>query len=204
MNSLLTILHTLEQFDRWLFQKINGQWTNPFFDFISLFLRQSNLWMPLYLFLFVFVAINFKRNWLWWIIFFVCTVALTDMTGTQVFKHVFKRLRPCNDPAFASYVRLLLKDCAGGYSFVSNHAANHFGMATFFYFTLRHGLPKWSWIAWAWAFAISYAQIYVGIHYPLDVVCGALIGVLFGLSMAMFFNRKFGFANFGLQPTVTP
>lgn len=160
--------------------------------------------MPLYLFLFVFVIINFKKNWWWWIVFFMCTVALTDMVGTRVFKHVFERLRPCNDPSFAPYVRLLLKDCAAGFSFVSNHAANHFGMSAFIYFTLRHYIPKWAWIAWLWAFSISYAQIYVGIHYPTDVMGGAVLGFIFGTAMAMFFNRRFGFANFDTQPTGTP
>ncbi|TMI95616.1 MAG: phosphatase PAP2 family protein [Bacteroidetes bacterium] len=203
MLSLLNILHTLDRFDHWLFQKINSEWTNPFFDFIFPYFRQSDFWMPLYLFLFAFVAVNFKRNWWWWIIFFLCTVALTDLVGTRLFKHVFERLRPCNDPLFASSVRLLLKQCAGGYSFVSNHAANHFGLATFFYFTLRNYLPGWTWIAWVWAFAICYAQIYVGIHYPLDIVGGALLGTLFGLFLAMFFNKKFGFANFDTQPTGT-
>ncbi len=204
LNSLLTILQSLEQFDRWLFQKINTQWTNSILDFVLPFLRQANFWMPLYLFVFVFVAVNFKRNQWWWIVFFVCTVAMTDMIGTRIFKHVFQRLRPCNDPSFAPYVRLLLKDCAGGYSFVSNHAINHFGLATFFYFTLRRFIPKWAWIAWAWAFIISYSQIYVGIHYPLDVICGAILGILIGLFTALFFNRKFGFANFDTQPTGIP
>jgi undecaprenyl-diphosphatase len=204
VNIFIGILQTLDRFDHWLFQKINSQWTNSLFDFILPFLRQQNFWMPLYLFVFVFVALNFKRNWWWWIILFLCTVALTDMTGTRVFKHVFQRLRPCDDPRFVSSVRLLLKDCAAGYSFISNHAANHFGLATFFYFTLRNYLPKWRWVAWLWAFAIGYAQIYVGIHYPLDVVAGAVVGILFGLAMAMFFNKKFGFANFDRQPTVAP
>jgi undecaprenyl-diphosphatase len=203
MISILTILQTVQKFDRWLFQKINGQWTNSFFDWVSLLLRASYFWRPLYLFLFLFVAFNFKRNWWWWIIFFLCTVALTDLTGTHLFKDVFDRARPCNDATFAPYVRLLLNNCAGGHSFVSNHAANHFGLATFIYFTLRHYIPKWTWIAWVWAFLISYSQIYVGIHYPTDVICGALLGILFGSFTAMFFNRKFGFANFDTQPTVT-
>jgi membrane-associated phospholipid phosphatase len=204
MDELLSILQSLGRFDRWLFQKINGQWTNSFFDFIFIYLRQSDLWMPLYLFLFIFVAINFKRNWWWWIILFLCTVALTDMVGTQVFKRLFERPRPCNDPLLGSSVRLLLKECAGGYSFVSNHAANHFGLATFFYFTMRHYLPKWTWVGWLWAFSISYAQIYVGVHYPLDIMGGALLGILFGSFLAMFFNKKFGFANFDTKPTGIP
>ena len=201
MNIFLGILQTLDRFDHWLFQKVNGQWTNPLFDFILPFLREQNFWMPLYLFVFVFVALNFKPNWWWWIILFLCTVALTDMIGTHLFKNVFQRPRPCNDPWFSSSVRLLLKECAGSYSFISNHAANHFGLATFFYFTLRQYSPRWVWLAWVWAFAISYSQIYVGVHYPLDVVVGALVGVLVGLFMAMFFNRRFGFANFDKKPT---
>ena len=204
MNVLLGILQSLDRLDHWLFRKVNTQWTNSLFDFIFPLFRQANFWMPLYLFVFVFVAVNFRRNWWWWIIFFLCTVALTDMTGTRVFKNVFLRLRPCNDPLVASSVRLLLKECVGGYSFVSNHAANHFGLATFFYFTLKNYLPKWTWVAWLWAFAVGYAQIYVGVHYPLDVLGGAVLGIVFGLLMAMFFNRKFGFANFDTQPTVAP
>ena len=203
MVNLISILPGLNRFDHWLFKKINGQWTNPVFDLIFPFFRQANFWMPLYLFLFVFVAMNFKRNWWWWIVLFLCTVALTDMVGTRVFKHAFERLRPCNDPSFVLSVRLLLKECAGGYSFISNHAANHFGLATFFYFTMRHYIPKWCWIGYAWALCIGYSQIYVGIHYPLDVCVGALLGVLFGLFTAMFFNKKFGFANFDTQPTVS-
>jgi len=98
---------------------------------------------------------------------------------------------------------LIINECAGGYSFISNHAANHFGLATFIYFTLRHYFPKWVWIGYVWAVAISYSQIYVGVHYPFDVICGALVGIIFGLFTAVFFNRKFGFANFDTQPTVT-
>jgi undecaprenyl-diphosphatase len=202
MNIFLGILQTLDRFDHWLFQKINTQWTNSSFDLVLPFIREQNFWMPLYLFVFLFVALNFKRNWWWWIILFLCTVALTDMTGTHFFKNVFLRPRPCDDPIFAPSVRLLLKDCATSYSFISNHAANHFGLAAFFFFTLKNYLGRWTWITWLWAFAISYAQVYVGIHFPLDVMAGTAVGILFGFAMAMFFNKKFGFANFDRQPTV--
>ncbi len=201
---LLSFLQNLIQFDHWFFKKINSQWTNSFFDFLMPYLRQSEVWVPLYLFLAVFAVVNFKKNGWWWIVLFLCTVALTDMVSTRLFKNVFERLRPCSNPEFVSYVRLMIRECAGGYSFTSNHAANHFGIATYFYFTMRHYFPKWAWIGFPWAFAICYAQIYVGVHYPLDILGGAIIGVIFGLFVAMFFNRKFGFANFDRQPTVTP
>jgi membrane-associated phospholipid phosphatase len=186
------MLKELERIDRALFTKLNGEWTNPFFDFLMPWLRHSSTWTPLYLFLFFFMLYNFKQKSWWWIIFFLCTVALTDMTGTQVFKHNFERLRPCKDPEMVNHLRLLLKHCSGSSSFTSNHAANHFGMATFFFMTFRKLLPKIAWIGFIWAAAISYAQVYVGVHYPADVLCGALLGVLMGVFTSSLYNRRYG------------
>ncbi len=190
----------LVQWDRHLFEKINSDWTNSFFDAVMPFLRNSIVWVPLYLFLLIFVLINFKIKGIWWAVLFLSTVALTDMTGTYVFKHGFDRLRPCNDPNFTDHVRLLLNHCAGGSSFTSNHAANHFGMATFFFITFRHLFKKWAWVGLFWATAIAYAQVYVGVHYPLDVVCGAMLGLAFGVTTGTFFNKRFGIVIFDNQP----
>lgn len=192
----ITFWQKLVQWDKHLFEKINGDWTNPFFDAIMPFLRNSLSWVPLYLFLLVFVLLNFKVKGIWWAVLFLSTIALTDMTGNYVFKHGFERLRPCSDPDFADQVRLLLKHCGGGYSFTSNHAANHFGMAAFFFVTLGHLLKKWAWAGLLWAALIAYAQVYVGVHYPLDVICGALLGLAFGITTGTIFNKRFGFAIF--------
>ncbi|MFZ1329889.1 MAG: phosphatase PAP2 family protein [Chitinophagaceae bacterium] len=195
----ITFWQKLVQWDQYLFEKINSDWSNPFLDAVMPFLRNSIHWMPLYLFVLVFVLANFKIKGLWWVVFFLCTIALTDMTGTYVFKHEFERLRPCNDPALADHLRLLLKQCSGGYSFVSNHAANHFGMGTFFFITFRHILKNWVWLGLFWAGLIAYAQVYVGVHYPMDVFAGGLLGLAFGIAMGSFFNKRFGFAIFDNQ-----
>jgi len=187
----LNIIQSIEQFDHWLFKKINGEWTNSFLDIIFPIIRQSNFWMPWYLFLFVIVILNFKKNWWWWIVLFFCTVAGTDTIGTRIFKHVFERLRPCSDPGFFANVRMVLNECAGGYSFVSNHAANHFGMAAFVFFTLRMHFRKTIFVIWLWPFAVSYGQVYVGVHYPSDVLAGGLIGFLVGWLTALLFNKRF-------------
>jgi membrane-associated phospholipid phosphatase len=199
---LLTIWTFIKEWDQWLFIKINNQLTNPFFDFIMPIVRTPMYWAPLYLFLLFFVVLNFKSKGGWWMLCFICTVALTDMISTFVFKNGVQRLRPCQDPGFYYHVRLLVKNCSYGYSFVSNHASNHFGMATFFFFTFRHVLGKWTALVFIWAALISYAQVYVGVHYPVDVLGGTIIGVIFGLFMSMFFNKKWGFAIFGKQPAV--
>jgi membrane-associated phospholipid phosphatase len=198
--SAVTFWEKLITWDRRVFETINTDWANPFFDVVMPFLRNSLHWAPLYLFVLVFVLTNFKFRGIWWIVFFLVTVALTDMTGTYLFKHQFMRDRPCRDPEFFEHVRLVLNECGGGYSFVSNHAANHFGMAIFFFVTFRQRLRVWAWFAIAWAALIAFAQVYIGVHFPLDVIAGALLGVIIGFTTGTFFNKRFGFAIFDHQP----
>lgn len=196
-------LNKLKEIDQWLFIQVNTVFTNPFFDSVMPFMRNSLNWAPLYLFLIVFALLNFKSRGGWWILFFLATVALTDMIGNYGFKHNFHRLRPCNDPDFFFHVRLLVDHCSTGYSFTSNHAANHFGIATFFFITTRSVLKKWAWIGFAWAALISYAQVYVGVHYPFDILGGAALGLIFGIFIGTLFNKRYGFAIFDNQPTIS-
>lgn len=191
-----SLLHKLEQWDQWLFIQINNYQSNPFFDSIMPYLRIAYFWIPLYLFLLVFIPANFKNRGWWWCLIFLCTVSLCDMTSTNLFKNVFHRLRPCADIDFFQNVRLLVDSCGGKYSFTSNHATNHFGMATFIFVTLRPVVKKWVWLAFLWAAIIGYAQVYVGVHYPFDILGGAAIGFLFGWMLGTFFNKRFGFVNF--------
>jgi membrane-associated phospholipid phosphatase len=179
------------QWDHDLFVNVNSKWANPFFDAIMPFLRNSTSWIPLYFFLLLFVLFNFRIKAYWWIIFFLATVAFTDMTGTYVFKHGIERIRPCNNPDMMAQLRLLV-GCPGGYSFTSNHAANHFGMAAFLFFTFRHLIKKWIWLAFLWAASIGYAQVYVGVHYPSDIAGGMILGIIAGSLTGYFFNRNFG------------
>lgn len=160
-------------------------------------MRNSFYWAPLYLFMLLFVTINFKGRGWWWVLFFLCTVSLTDMVSSKILKEVFERLRPCQDPDFFQNVRLLVSRCSGEYSFTSSHAANHFGMATFFYISFQKYFKSWALLAFLWAAIIGYAQVYVGVHYPFDVLGGAVVGVLFGLLTGRFFNKKFGIVTFG-------
>lgn len=193
----------LEKIDQWLFIQVNSNLTNPFFDSLMPFMRESLHWIPLYLFLIVFSLLNFRSKGAWWILFFIITVALTDLIGNYGFKHNFQRIRPCGDPDFYMHVRLLVDHCSTGFSFTSNHAANHFGIGTFFYITTRSWLKKWALTGWVWAGLISYAQVYVGVHYPLDILGGALLGLLIGTFTGSMFNNRFGIAIFGTQPTVS-
>src|SRR5690606_5907175 len=132
-----------------------------------------------------------------WIIFILITVALCDMASTTLIKASVMRPRPCQDPSFARYIRMLIPACPPESSFTSTHASTHFGLATFFFLTLRTWLPKWIGFVFLWAAMIAYAQVYVGVHYPLDILFGALVGSIIAVFSAGFFNRRIGLCTFG-------
>ena len=180
----------LLQLDKQFFQAINGRWHNGLFDAVMPFIRNSNFWIPLYLFLLLFAIFNFKKNLWWWIFFAAGTVIISNFISSDIIKENILRLRPCNDPQLAGTVRVLVTYRPQSSSFTSSHATNHFAMATFFYFTLKKFMGKWVLLFFAWASLICYAQVYVGVHFPLDVISGGLIGFVFGYLSARSFNRN--------------
>lgn len=189
---LANVFHWLNGLDQRVFIYINRIFSNSFFDNLLPVWREAQTWYPLYLFLLAFTLINFgKKAWLW-ILFFALTIALCDQLSSAIIKDFFARPRPCSDPVFSQYVRLLLNRCPSSGSFTSSHAVNHFGMATFIVHTLRSHLGRFKIALYLWAASICYAQVYVGVHYPLDVIAGALLGWMIGLGSAGFFNRRIG------------
>jgi len=179
------------KFDYGLFHNINQQWTNHFFDTIFLIGRESEFWYPFYLFLLVFSILNFSKKGLWWCLGFILTVTLSDIISSHIIKEVIFRPRPCADPNIGPYVRFIAKYCPVSSSFTSSHACNHFAMAMFIFFTFKH-TSKWWRLVFLWAALISYAQVYVGVHYPSDVFCGAIVGSLIGYYMSKFFTKQVG------------
>ncbi|MBI2273215.1 MAG: phosphatase PAP2 family protein [Bacteroidetes bacterium] len=178
--------------DTRLFLKMNTAWTNPLLDSIYPWYREANAWVPLYLFLIVFAIMNFKEKALPWILFAVLTATLTDQLSSSVIKKLIERPRPCREELLMGQVRLILNTCSGGYSFPSSHATNHFGFAMFLFLTLRPIMKKWAYVFFIWAATIAYGQVYVGVHYPLDILAGALLGCLIGYFTGTYFNKRIG------------
>jgi membrane-associated phospholipid phosphatase len=187
----MSILQTLENIDKNLFVLINRDFNLPFLDPIMLVLRNPNTWIPLYAFIAWWSISRLKKKALLFILFTLITIALTDSVTAFLFKPLFERLRPCGEPGLTGIVRIL-NGCAGKYSFPSNHAANHFGLAVFWFGAIRKLTgQKWHWL-WVWAFLICYAQVYIGKHYPGDVLAGALFGGLIGTVTYHLFNWLLG------------
>ena len=189
IKHIFTLPPTLKQLDLALFSKVNGQWHNVFFDKFFPFVRESYVWIPFYFFLILFVTINFKSAGWYWVLIFLATVAFSDLFSSRVIKEIFFRLRPCRDPNLADSVRLLASYCGGNSSFTSSHAVNHFALAAFVYNTFKNLSNKW-WPIFIWAAVICYAQVYVGVHFPFDVACGACLGYLIGYATARVYHTS--------------
>lgn len=181
--------------DEQLFHLINGVWRLEFFDRVMPWWREKSTWIPLYLLLVVFFAFKFRWKALALVLGLIVCVGLADFVSTYAFKKNVKRLRPCHNVELKDKVSLLVP-CGGQFSFTSNHAANHFAFAFFLTFVLGASLRRLKWALLFWAASIAYGQVYVGVHYPLDVLAGALLGVCIAFAFSMLFNRLFS-----LEPT---
>ena len=186
------IPEALKRVDYHLFSKLNGDWHTPFLDRFIPFIRESYLWLPFYFFLILFTTINFKIKGWFWVLFFFINVTVSDVVSSRLIKEFFFRLRPCQDPGLAGQVRFLISYCPFSSSFTSSHAVNHFAAAMFIFTTFKKTLGAYWAFVFFWAFLISYAQVYVGVHFPLDVTCGAMIGLILGYAIAKIFNKKIG------------
>jgi membrane-associated phospholipid phosphatase len=187
-------VNSIIQTDRQLFELINGKLHNGIFDTIMPLFRTAQFSVPLYVFLFVFVFYNFRKDVWWWAIIAGCTATLSNFISSDIIKENIFRVRPCNDPLLAEHIRLLLSYKPQSSSFTSSHAVNHFALASYFYFTLKAHIGRWSLLFFLWAVVIIYAQVYVGVHFPLDVLCGGMIGFILGYLPARNFNRNYGLA----------
>jgi undecaprenyl-diphosphatase len=177
----------LDHIDKIAFTFIHRDMSARWLDYIMLLLRNQYTWVPLYIFM-LYRAFRFDRpTGLKFICLTLFTFAITDFTSGTILKYHFERLRPCYDEDMTTVIRGII-GCGGKYSFPSSHAANHFGLATFWYFSILHVKQQiWHWL-WFWAFAIGLAQVYVGKHFPLDIVGGAALGIFSGLCMFKLFE----------------
>ena len=177
----------LDHIDKIAFTFIHRDMSTRWLDFIMLLLRNQYTWVPLYIFMLYWIFRLDRSTALKFVSLTLLTFAITDFTSGTVLKYHFERLRPCYDEDLTTVIRGII-GCGGKYSFPSSHAANHFGLATFWYFTIWHvKQQKWHWL-WFWAFAIGLAQVYVGKHFPLDIVGGAVLGIFSGLIVFKLFE----------------
>ena len=172
------MIETLNNLDTQLFLFLNS-FHSPIFDEIMIFLSYNQIMMgALILGLIAHAILKFKKQAALVILFAVVAFGLSDSISSRIFKPGFERLRPCHQEELKEKVHLAGRNCWGGkFGFVSSHASNSFAIATFFFLMLKF---KWYWLLFVHAGLVSYSRVYLAKHFPGDIFCGALLGILLG------------------------
>lgn len=176
------MFETLISWDLAAFEWIHHHWSSAFLDDLMPYWRDKKLWIPLYCFLGFYLILN--RRWRGFVIILgaAATIGVCDFTSSTLIKPTVQRARPCHQANTYTIADPLIT-CGAGYSFPSSHATNHFGLAVF----LIGAAFQKRWMRWAlllWAASIAYGQVYVGVHYPIDVIMGAFLGAVIGFAVA--------------------
>lgn len=183
---------SLLELDKELLLTLNGL-HSPFFDTLMWWVSKTSVWIPLYLAFAAAIILRFRKQA--WVIIPVIVLLITcaDQTSVHLFKNAFLRLRPSHEPSLTGLVHLVNNYHGGMYGFISSHAANTFAFAVFVSFLFRN-----RWVTagtLVWATLLSYSRIYLGVHYPGDILCGAvwgtLMAVLFWFITKTIFSKYF-------------
>jgi undecaprenyl-diphosphatase len=172
------MIDRLIEYDKEILRFLNGL-HSPWLDPVVLVLTETVAWIPLYLFMLYVVVKEFRRET--WIILLglAVTILLADQITASLMKPYFGRLRPSQEPSLQEWIHLVEGYRGGKFGFASSHAANTFGSATFFFLWFRN-IKRWVIWLFVWAAFMTYTRVYLGVHYPGDVLVGALVGIVCG------------------------
>lgn len=165
--------------DQQIFEWINGLMLPSGVDTLLIYIRNKYVWIPIYLFILAFVLMNLKSTRWYYILALLACVSVADITSAKVLKPIIGRERPCKQ-LDTSQITLRVR-CGSGKSFPSNHAANHFALSCFLIFSLGADWRLLKMVLLLWATAVSFAQVYVGVHYLSDVIGGAALGCIIAI-----------------------
>ena len=188
------MIEEILKLDSKLFLYLNNLGTSKFDIFwISLSKIEANILMYLFLILLLFYIqkIRPKLIYIFYLFFVIALmIAITDQ-GANIFKNSFQRLRPCYNESIIDSLRLVKENCGGKYGFFSAHASNSFSLAIFFGLLFINKIRYIIMITIVYASLISYSRIYLGVHYPIDIIFGSFFGIFVGFVMYSFVYLKF-------------
>jgi len=194
------MLDQILEWDIALFFYLNGLGTT-FFDPFWMLMTNKATNFALYLgLLFWFYRFKDAKQALFLLLSVGALILVTDQV-TNVFKYGFERLRPCHTPELQDIMRLVKSSCGGLYSYFSGHASNSFALATYFSIIFSTRFPKLKIALFIIASCVAYSRVYIGVHFPLDILSGALFGTLWALCYYWISSRVFDrfFSNTSLK-----
>ena len=171
-------LQRLVDIDKQVMLALNGS-DSLYMDGVMKIYTSTSVWIPVaVVLLFIVLKNNSPRGILLTVLAVALTIVATDQVSSNLIKPFVGRLRPCNDPSMMHLIDTFNGYRSGGYSFTSSHACNSFGVFTIVSLIIRNRALSLSLLLWATI--NSYSRIYLGVHYPGDILCGALVGSAIG------------------------
>lgn len=184
----------IEQLDQQLFLFLNSLHYS-FLDPVMYALSGKLIWAPLYAAILTYLALRDRKKFLLFLLFIALSVLLADR-GSVLIKNLVQRFRPCHEPELEGMVYIVRGYCGGLYCFISSHAANSFNVAFITLLAIRRNWYTVSIIVWA--FVVGYTRIYLGVHYPGDILFGSIYGAFTGwlcFSLYNFAGKRWEAAN---------
>lgn len=182
------MIEKLNAFDTKVFLFLNSL-HSTFFDPIMYWVSDKWFWTPLYLLIVFLIIRSYKKRSIFIFICIGILITMSDQLSSHIIKPLVGRLRPSHEPILAGLVHLSKAGPGGMYGFVSGHATNTFAFFIFMTLILSSKFKWLKYVLLVWAVMVSYSRIYVGVHYPGDVICGALLGSIIGYTVALFYKK---------------
>ena len=180
----MNLIEWLVALDTEIFLTLNGLHTS-FLDMPMYYISKVWVWIPLYLGVILFLIKKWRSESIWIILSIVICVVLTDQL-TNLIKELVERVRPSREPSLSGMVHHVKGYISGGFSFVSGHASNVFGFALLSSLIIKNKF--YTTFVYIWATTVVYSRIYLGVHYPFDIVGGILLGTSIALVIYAILN----------------